>query len=200
MRAAPAQRIAATRPAARPAARAYPEFRSDFDRRVLNLFGSKNIQRLLRDQVKTNLDAVWAMTAAELSGTGNGRATRRAARPLEVHQRIVEGLPGEALYISSAMAFDSLQEALPLFSLSAKTAKQRIGQLLPANEGEIALRIGRALTIAGEALGSLESARKYLGTRNLALGGSAPRELLKTAEGEQLVLAEIQTQAEGGPV
>jgi putative toxin-antitoxin system antitoxin component (TIGR02293 family) len=198
MRAARPLRVIASRPAVR-SPRPYPEFRSDFDRRVLKLFGSKSIHRVLHDQAKTSLDTIWEKTAEELEGQGNGRKTR-AAQPLDVHERIVEGLPGEALYISSAMAFDSLQEALPLFSITAKTARQRIGQSLPANEGEIALRIGRALTIAGEALGSLEAARSYLRTPNFALGGAAPRDLLKTAEGEQIVLAEIQAQAEGAPV
>ena len=199
MRASRSVRIATTRPAVRRALRAYPEFRANFDRRVLKLFGSKSIHRVLHDQSKTNLDTIWEKAAEELEGQGNGRKVR-AAQSLDVHDRIVEGLPGEALYISSAMAFDSLQEALPLFSITAKTARQRIGQSLPANEGEIALRIGRALTIAGEALGSLEAARNYLRTPNFALGGAAPRDLLKTAEGEQVVLAEIQAQAEGGPV
>ncbi len=200
MRAAQPLRVAATRRVARPAPRVYPEFRSDFDRRVLKLFGSKNIQRMLRDQTKIDLNVLWDKTAEELEGFGNGRTMRRAARPLEVHQRIIKGLPGEALYISSAMAFDSLQEALPLFGITAKTARQRIGQALSPSEGEIALRIGRAFTIAGAAFGSFESARNYLRTPNFALGGAAPRDLLKTAEGEQIVLAEIQAQAEGGPV
>jgi uncharacterized protein (DUF2384 family) len=73
-------------------------------------------------------------------------------------------------------------------------------QTLAPNEGEIALRIGRVLTIAADALGSLDAARQYLRTPNFALAGAAPRELLRTAEGEQIVLAEIQAQAEGGPV
>jgi putative toxin-antitoxin system antitoxin component (TIGR02293 family) len=117
-----------------------------------------------------------------------------------VHRRIVSGLPGIALVIASAMAYDSMQEALPLFDLSAKTAKQRMWQTLAPNEGEIALRIGRVLTIAADALGSLDAARQYLRTPNFALGGAAPRDLLRTAEGEQIVLGEIQAQAEGGPV
>jgi uncharacterized protein (DUF2384 family) len=49
-------------------------------------------------------------------------------------------------------------------------------------------------------MGSLDAARAFLRTPNFALGGALPRELLKTAEGEQLVLSELQTQAAGGPV
>jgi len=54
--------------------------------------------------------------------------------------------------------------------------------------------------MAAELMGSAEDGRRYLRTPNFALGGATPLDLLKTAEGEQLVLAELQTQADGGPV
>lgn len=185
----------------RPAATAstFPELRSASDRRVLELFASRALERTLRDQGKTNLEAVWQQASKELQAPASA-ARRPAPGALDVHRRIVSGLPGIALVIASAMAYDSMQEALPLFDLSPKTAKQRLWQTLAPNEGEIAMRIGRVLTFAGEALGSLDAARQYLRTPNFALGGAVPRELLRTAEGEQIVLAEIQAQADGGPV
>ena len=178
---------------------AFPELRSASDRRVLDLFASRTLERALRDQGKTNLEAVWQQASKELQAPA-AASRRPAPGALDVHRRIVSGLPGVALVIASAMAYDSMQEALPLFDLSPKTAKQRMWQTLAPNEGEIALRIGRVLTLAGETLGSLDAARQYLRTPNFALGGAAPRDLLRTAEGEQIVLAEIQAQAEGGPV
>jgi putative toxin-antitoxin system antitoxin component (TIGR02293 family) len=187
-----------TRPAAAPAP-AFPELRSASDRRVLELFASRALERTLRSGGKTNLEAVWQQTSKELQARAPA-GKRPSPGPLDVHRRIVSGLPGIALVIASAMAFDSMQEALPLFDLSPKTAKQRLWQTLAPNEGEIALRIGRVLTFAADALGSLDAARQYLRTPNFALGGVAPRDLLRTAEGEQIVLAEIQAQAEGGPV
>jgi putative toxin-antitoxin system antitoxin component (TIGR02293 family) len=189
----------ARRRAAPPAAApAFPDLRSASDRRVLDLFANRSLERTLREQGKTNLETVWQCASKELRAPRAGG--RSAPGPLDVHRRIVNGLPGIALVIASAMAYDSMQEALALFDLSAKTAKQRLWQTLAPNEGEIALRIGRVLTLAGDALGSLDAARQYLRTPNFALGGAAPRELLRTAEGEQIVLAEIQAQAEGGPV
>jgi putative toxin-antitoxin system antitoxin component (TIGR02293 family) len=176
----------------------FPDLRSATDRRVLDLFQSRAIERVLRDQGKTNLETIWQQASKELRAPGSSR--RPVPGSLDVHRRIVAGLPGMALVIASAMAYDSMQEALPLFDLSPKTAKQRLWQTLPPNEGEIALRIGRVLTMAGDALGSLDAARQYLRTPNFALGGAAPRDLLRTAEGEQIVLAEIQAQTEGGPV
>ena len=149
--------------------------------------------------VKINFDDLWKRTVRAMSEQEDP-FTNSSLEQMQVHQSIVDGLPGEALYIASAMAFDSLQEALPFFDVSAKTARLRVGDVLPANQGEIALRIGRVLTMAGDLFGSLEVARQYLRTPNFALGGNVPRDLLKTGEGEQLVLAELQTQAAGGPV
>ncbi len=179
--------------------RSYTEFRSGIDQRVLRVFASKALRRSLREGGKVNLEVLWGRTAKALSAPP-GRVDEPALKPSDIHRAIVQGLPGEALYVSSAMAFDSMGEALPFFELSAKTAKLKIGELLGPHQGEMALRIGRVLTVAGEALGSLDAGRAYLRIPNFALGGARPRELLKTAEGEQLVLSELQTQAAGGPV
>jgi putative toxin-antitoxin system antitoxin component (TIGR02293 family) len=180
------------------AGRSFTEFRSGIDQRVLQVFRNKAIRRSLKDQGKVNLSLLWIQTVRALEQ--QQLSTEPALAQADIHRAIVEGLPGESLYISSAMGFDSMQEALPFFDLSAKTAKLKIGDLLGANQGEMALRIGRVLTMAGDIFGSLEAARTYLRTPNFALGGAIPRDLLKTAEGEQLVLSELQTQAAGGPV
>ena len=180
-------------------ARAFGEFRSGVDQRVLRVLDHTGLKRSLRQVVKINFDDLWERTV-RVMGEQEDLFTNPSLEQMQVHQSIVDGLPGEALYIASAMAFDSLQEALPFFDVSAKTARLRIGAVLPANQGEIALRIGRVLTMAGDLFGSLEAARQYLRTPNFALGGNIPRDLLKTGEGEQLVLAELQTQAAGGPV
>ena len=175
--------------------------RSTVDHRVLRLFNSKGLKRNLRDQGKVNFAVLWSLTVKALQEDRQTSVSAAATvQQLDIHQSIIEGLPGEALFISSAMAFDSMQEALPFFEVSAKTARGRVGDVLPASQGEMALRIGRVLTIAWDLFGSLEIARQYLRTPNFALGGAIPRDLLKTGEGEQVVLAELQTQAAGGPV
>ena len=181
------------------AGRSFSEFRSGIDQRVLRVFHNKAIKRSLREQGKVNLELLWGRTVRALAEQEK-RREEPVLEQADIHRAIVEGLPGEALYISCAMGFDSMQEALPFFDLSAKTARLKIGDLLAANQGEMALRIGRVLTMAGDVFGSLEAARTYLRAPNFALGGAIPRDLLKTAEGEQLVLSELQTQAAGGPV
>jgi Protein of unknown function (DUF2384) len=193
----PIPTLFAPRPASG-AGRSFTEFRSGIDQRVLRVFRSKAIKRSLKDHGKVNLSLLWIQTVRALEQ--EDPVKEPVLEQADIHRAIVDGLPGESLYISSAMGFDSMQEALPFFDLSAKTAKLKIGDLLGANQGEMALRIGRVLTMAGEVFGSLEAARTYLRTPNFALGGAIPRDLLKTAEGEQLVLSELQTQAAGGPV
>jgi putative toxin-antitoxin system antitoxin component (TIGR02293 family) len=194
----PAAALTAHRPP-RGLQRSYADFRAGVDQRVLRVFTSRALHRSLREGVKVNLALLWDRTATALAAPRR-RSAEPALKPSDVHRAIVAGLPGEALYLSSAMAFDSMSEALPFFELSAKTAKLKLGERLGPHQGEMALRIGRVLVVAGEVLGSLEAARAYLRTPNFALGGALPRDLLKTAEGEQLVLSELQTQAAGGPV
>lgn len=177
------------------------ERRSSIDQRVLRIFNNKSLKRHFRDQGKVNFALVWVLiTKAMSDDQPHAASTKHSMQQLDIHQSLIDGLPGEALLISAAMAFDSMQEALPFFKVSAKTARARLTELLPSAEGEVALRIGRVLTMAADLFGSAEDARRYLRTPNFALGGAIPRDLLKTGEGEQLVLAELQTQAAGGPV
>lgn len=177
--------------------RSFAEWRSRYDTLVIWLFLDKALQRAVKEQSKTNLTLLWDETVRTFEK--DIFSSRRMLEPLQIHRKIVEGFPGEALFVSAAMAFDSITEALELFDVSTKTAKLRIGDRLSRGESEIALRIGRVLTMARDVFGSSDAAREYLQTPNFALGGAVPRDLLKTAEGEQLVLSELQAQAEGGP-
>src|ERR1035441_7092631 len=131
------------------AGRSFSEFRSGIDQRVLRVFHNKAIKRSLREQGKVNLELLWGRTVRALAEQEK-RREEPVLEQADIHRAIVEGLPGEALYISCAMGFDSMQEALPFFDLSAKTARLKIGDLLAANQGEMALRIGRVLTMAGD--------------------------------------------------
>ena len=179
--------------------RSFADLRTSFDAVVLALFLDSALRKAVKAQPKINLESLWSETLRKFQRSPPPAALRTLGT-LEIHQQLVRGLPGEALFVSSAMAFDSMSEALELFDVSSKTAKQRIGERLSPGESEIALRIGRVLTMAADVFGSFDAARNYLRTPNFALGGAVPRDLLKTAEGEQVAVSELQTQAEGGPV
>lgn len=73
-------------------------------------------------------------------------------------------------------------------------------QLTAYGEGEKALRVVRAVLLAGDVLGSPEEGRAHLTLPNVALGGMTPRGLLMTAEGGRLVLNELHTHTDGGPI
>lgn len=174
--------------------------RSFIDTILIALFASKAIRRTLRHHDKLSLSALGSRAQRELTASYRNQIDVFVLEPIAVHERLVRGLPGQALFISAALAFESLTEALPYFDITAKTAWQKIENQLSPAESEQALRLGRVATIASELLGSPEGGRQYLRTGNFALGGATPLELLKTAEGEQLVLNELQTHSAGGPV
>jgi uncharacterized protein (DUF2384 family) len=112
----------------------------------------------------------------------------------------LEGLPGQALFVAAALAFPTLNEALPFFDMTSKTAWHKLESVLSSGQSEQALRLGRAAVMAAGLMGSAEGGRRYLHTSNFALGWVTALELLRTAEGDRLVLTELQTQAHGGPV
>jgi putative toxin-antitoxin system antitoxin component (TIGR02293 family) len=170
------------------------------DAALMKVFASSAVRRALRNQQRLNLAALGehAFRAVELSL--REQVNGFGAEALTTHRRLVEGLPGQSLFVASGLAFDTLAEALPFLDLTAKTAWQKLDANLSSSQSEQALRLGRIAVMAAELMGSAEHGRRYLRTPNFALGGATPLELLKTAEGEQLVLAELQAQADGGPV
>ena len=60
-------------------------------------------------------------------------------------------------------------------------------------------RHGRVLIEATAVLGA-DAAETYLRTGNFALGGTTPAELLESSEGERVVLNELRTHLESGPL
>jgi len=188
-----------TRPSrpSRPEEAAHDIERAAIDARVLALFDNASLRSHVRKLDKVELASVWRLTQQVLS-----RKTATAAAPLsslEVHRRMLEGLAEETLLVSSAMFLSNLADAEKFFGLSFKTIKARLGGTLDTAASDRAMRAARATMTAAEVLGSYDAARAYMHTRNYALGGTTPAELIKTSEGERIVLNELHAQAEGGP-
>jgi uncharacterized protein (DUF2384 family) len=172
--------------------------RATIDARVLALFDNASLRSHVRKLDKVELASVWRLTQQVLA-----RKTGTVAAPLssfEVHRRMLEGLAGETLLVSSAMFLSNLADAEKFFGLSFKTIKARLGGSLDTAASERAMRAARATMTAAEVLGSYDAARAYMHTRNFALGGATPAELVKTSDGERIVLNELHAQAEGGPL
>lgn len=172
--------------------------RAVIDARVLALFDNATLRSHVRKLDKVELSSVWRLTQQVLS-----RKTATVAQPLgsfEVHRRMLEGLAGETLLVSSAMFLSNLADAEKFFGMSFKTIKARLGGSLDTAASERAMRAARATMTAAEVLGSYDAGRAYMHTRNFALGGATPAELVKTSDGERIVLDELHAQAEGGPL
>ena len=165
---------------------------------VFSIFTDKALLGQVRKLEKVELTRVWSLTERAIKR--HRRMHHGALDPLEVHRRLLEGIAGESLLLSSSMFLDSMAEVEDYFDLTFKTIKSKLGKSLDPGTGERAIRAARVATVAAEVLGSFELARKYMHTKNFALGGATPAELLKTSEGERIVLNELQSQAEGGPL
>jgi len=172
---------------------------AELDALSLAIITDKQLKRRVSGSEKVDLEAIRSQIARVLA-RHRREAPRPTAQPIDTHQRVMEGFGGEAIFISSALLLDTLGEAEKFFHLSFKTIKSKVGQLLEPGPSELALRMTRATLAAADVFGDIESGRAYLRTRNFALGGAAPIDLLQTAVGERIVLNELQTQADGGPV
>ena len=196
----PATATSSTHASRRPRAEdvAHNMDRAAIDARVIALFDNDSLRSHVRKLEKVELASVWRLTLQVLA-----REHARAVVPLspiEVHRRLLEGLAGESLLVSSAMFLSKLADAEKFFGLSFKTIKARQGGSLDIAASERAMRAARATMTAAEVLGSYDAARAYMHTRNFALGGATPAELVKTSDGERIVLNELHAQAEGAPL
>lgn len=171
---------------------------ASIDAWLLAVLEDEELRQQVRQLKKVELANVWQLTRTSLLLRHCTEAP--LSDPLDVHRRLIAGLAGEALLVSSSMFLDTLSDAEGFFDLSFKTIKSRLGSVLDTAASERAMRGARATLTAAEVLGGFEAARAYMHTPNYALGGHTPAELIKTSEGERIVLNELQAQAEGGPL
>lgn len=171
---------------------------ASIDAWLLAVLEDEELRQQVRQLKKVELATVWQLTRSFLL-LRHGRVPAHPD-PLDVHRRLIAGLAGESLLVSSSMFLDTVSEAEGFFELSFKTIKSRLGRVLDTAASERAMRGARATLTAAEVFGDFEAARAYMHTPNYALGGHTPAELIKTSEGERIVLNELQTQAEGGPL
>lgn len=172
--------------------------RATLDARTIDLLDNARLLNRVRKLDKVELAGVWRLTRPYLAHSHTDPA--RILDPMAVHNRLLEGLSGEALLVSSAMFLNNLAEVEEHFELSFKTIKARLGHVLDTSASEKVMRAARTTMMAAEVLGDYDAARAYMHTRNFALGGAKPVDLVKTAEGERIVSNELQAHAESGPI
>ena len=81
--------------------------RAAIDARVIALFDDVTLRSHVRRLDKVELSSVWRLTQQVLLRKRAGAA--EALSPIEVHGRMLEGLAGEALLVSSAMFLSNLK-------------------------------------------------------------------------------------------
>lgn len=120
---------------------------------------------------------------------------------LEIHQRLMEGLPGISLALAGSLTHETLEDVTDWYGMTAKTLRGRLRQEhLGLDESERVLRATRVTIAASDLFGGFDAAREYLRTTNFALGGARPIDLIQSAEGERLVLDELHAQADSAPL
>jgi putative toxin-antitoxin system antitoxin component (TIGR02293 family) len=185
-------------PAIDPVADELPGWQSipSLQSRWLEVFSAAGLRETIKSQSRTDLPEV----SRNVFQCFRMMAKPRIRGPLEIHHEVARGLPGHALFVSASMGFDTMSEAWEFFDVSNKTMRRRLDEQLSVEQSEHALRLATVAGIAADYFGSPEAGKRYLHTRNFALGGETPINLLRTATGEDLVLQELQTQIDGGPV
>ncbi len=171
---------------------------ASIDAQAIELFDDLTLRSQVRQLDKVELSSVWRLTQQVLARNKAHLAVDLS--PMDVHGRMLQGLAGEALLVSSAMFLNNLADAEKFFELSFKTIKARLGGSLDTAASERAMRAARTTMTAAQVLGSFDAARAYMHAKNFALGGATPAELIKTSGGERIVLNELQAHAEGGPL
>jgi putative toxin-antitoxin system antitoxin component (TIGR02293 family) len=109
---------------------------------------------------------------------------------LELVAQVRQGLPSASLqYVANALKPMMTREAVYAVVGSERTLqrKQKTRERLSAAESDRLARLARVAVRAEEALGSHESAIRWLVANNRALGGQTPLELLHTDAGTVLV-------------
>jgi len=115
---------------------------ASIDAWLLAVLEDEELRQQVRQLKKVELANVWQLTRTSLLL----RYCREAplSDPLDVHRRLIAGLAGESLLVSSSMFLDTLSDAEGFFDLSFKTIKSRLGSVLDTAASERAMRGARA--------------------------------------------------------
>lgn len=168
------------------------------DARVIALFENTALRNKVLRLERLDMASVRNLTQHALESKAISSA--EPLSHLQIHERLLKGVSGIALLVPSALFLNDLGDVERFFDISFKTIKARLEGSLDTALSERALRGARVSLIAAELLGGFEAAKSYMHARNFALGGAKPMNLVKTADGERVVVNELQAHADGGPL
>lgn len=140
----------------------------------------------------------------QVSALFGGRQTLRRAvqNPLDAHDLLVAGLPGDALMhllgrLGALRSSPSLEKALGMSLRTIQRRKERPDQVLDREQSSRTWKFAEILARATEVMGSQAEAEEWLARPAMGLDGRRPIDLLESAAGTEIV-EEFLTRLEYG--
>jgi putative toxin-antitoxin system antitoxin component (TIGR02293 family) len=140
----------------------------------------------------------------QVSALFGGRQTLRRAvqNPLDAHDLLVAGLPGDALMhllgkLGALKSSPSLEKALGMSLRTIQRRKERPDQVLDREQSSRTWKFAEILARATEVMGSQAEAEEWLARPAMGLDGRRPIDLLESAAGTEIV-EEFLTRLEYG--
>jgi putative toxin-antitoxin system antitoxin component (TIGR02293 family) len=130
----------------------------------------------------------------QVSALFGGRQTLRRAvqNPLDAHDLLVAGLPGDALMhllgkLGALKSSPSLEKALGMSLRTIQRRKERPDQVLDREQSSRTWKFAEILARATEVMGSQAEAEDWLARPAMGLDGRRPIDLLESAAGTEIV-------------
>jgi putative toxin-antitoxin system antitoxin component (TIGR02293 family) len=131
------------------------------------------------------------MTVAAITDVLGGRKVlkRKVGFNTDLHVMTREGLPVKALLALAQEMSIELKALAKVVGISDRTLSRRLasGLRLTAEESDRTMRVARVFAQTKDTFGNATKATHWLQSRNRALGGDVPLELLDTDAGAQSV-------------
>lgn len=123
-----------------------------------------------------------------------GAKSLRIDSPIELHERIVHGLPrSTVVHLVSSLSGISLEESMRVLNISLRTwhrikaEEDALQKPLDVDQSARAWTLAQILAKAEEVLGTREEAEQWLARPQIGLDSHRPIELMATPQGADLV-------------
>jgi putative toxin-antitoxin system antitoxin component (TIGR02293 family) len=142
------------------------------------------------DEAQAPFEAGGVNDVAALLG-GRRVLKHRLGSPLDAHQMLLAGLPGEALtYMERSLKFLDAAAFEKAIGMSVRTVQRRKAdpsQALNTEQSNRTWKFAEILAKASEVFGGQRDAEEWLSEPAIGLDGRKPIDLLATAAGTELV-------------
>jgi putative toxin-antitoxin system antitoxin component (TIGR02293 family) len=112
-----------------------------------------------------------------------------ADKRIKIHHRIEQGVPVKSVQIGKVVGF-TMDETAKMIGVSTKTLQRKIEKNTPLTqvEGDRLYRVVEIFTFALDVFRDFRAVRDWIESPQPALGGSLPRDLMRSAAGAEEVM------------